>query len=309
MIEISHVSKAFGRVTALNDVSLRVEPGERVAFVGSNGSGKTTLLRAILGLLRVEGSVRIGGIDVAVSPEIALKSVAYMPQIAPPIEAPVKEVVTALCRMRDMAPKAVVERALRLGLSLEEISRVRFRDLSGGTKQKLLGALALAAHAPVLVCDEPTANLDAEARAAFLAELDRRPSHHITVLCSHRIDEVRQLVERVVELREGRVERDASVDEILADRRRFQFEVTLSGGAPETVRAFLHDNGFVLGGPNKFEALVTQDDKIALMARLVREHGTAISDLSVYHVDDLSLSDPATDAEPGSKPRLKAVRT
>lgn len=301
MIELSHVSKSFGRVVALRDVCLRIDPGERVAFIGSNGSGKTTLLRSLLGLLRVDGRVSIAGVDVALSPEVALKSVAYMPQIAPPIEAPVREVVAAICRLRDVKPKAVAERASRLGLVLSEVDKVRFRDLSGGTKQKVLAALTLAAEAPILVCDEPTANLDAQARAAFFAELDARPKHHVTLLCSHRLDEVRQLVDRVVELREGRIERDASVEELLADRQRFRVEVTLAKAAPESVRAFLLESGFSAAGAERFESLVTQTDKVAIVARLVREHGASISDLSVYHVEELDLTERA------SEPRLKVV--
>lgn len=291
MIEVVHVSKSFGRVKALRDVCLTIEEGERVAFVGSNGSGKTTLLRSLLGLLRIEGRISIAGVDVAKSPELALGSVAYMPQIAPPLEAPVRDLVRAICRLRGLEAKSVERRAARLGLTLDEVADVRLRDLSGGTKQKLLAALTLAAEAPILVCDEPTANLDAQARAAFFAELDARPKHHVTVLCSHRIDEVRQLVDRVVELEEGRVKRDASVDELLADRQRFRIEVTLSKTASDAVRAFLLEHGFVAAGPVRFETLVTQAEKIAIVARLVREHGTAISDLSVYHVDDLELTE------------------
>lgn len=301
MIEIAHVSKSFGKVTALRDVCLGIEAGERVAFVGANGSGKTTLLRSMLGLLSVDGRVSIAGVDVHQSPEVALKSVAYMPQIAPPLEAPVREVVTAICRLRGIEARSVEARAARMGLILGDVAKKRMRDLSGGTKQKLLAALTLAAEAPILVCDEPTANLDAQARAAFFSQLDARPKHHITVLCSHRIDEVRQLVDRVVELSEGRVERDASVSELLADRQRFRIEVLLSKSAPDAVSLFLVDSGFAAAGPSRFEALVTQADKVAIVARLVREHGSCISDLSVYHVDDLDLGERA------SRPQLKVV--
>ena len=306
MIEINHVSKSFGRVVALNDVTLRIAAGERVAFVGANGSGKTTLLRAVLGLLRVEGSVCIAGVDVAKSPELALKSLAYMPQIAPPLEAPVREVVAVFARLRDSSVKAVEERAGRLGLSLAEVAKVRFRDLSGGTKQKLLAALTLAAHAPVLVCDEPTANLDAQSRAAFFSELDARPKHHITLLCSHRLDEVRQLVDRVVELREGRIERDASVDELMADERRFRIEVTLEASAPESVLGFLRESGFLSRAPERFEALVSQAEKVAIVARLMREHGSAISDLSVFHVEGVVLPEQGSSDDP-KRPKLKVV--
>ena len=227
----------------------------------------------------------------AKSPELALGSVAYMPQIAPPLEAPVQDLVRAICRLRGLEAKSVESRAARLGLTLGEVADVRLRDLSGGTKQKLLAALTLAAEAPILICDEPTANLDAQSRAAFFAELDARPKHHVTVLCSHRIDEVRQLVDRVVELEEGRVKRDASVDELLADRQRFRIEVSLAKTAGDVVRVFLLEHGFVAAGAVRFETLVTQSDKVAIVARLVREHGTAISDLSVYHVDDLELTE------------------
>jgi ABC-2 type transport system ATP-binding protein len=211
MITVAHVRKAFGPVVALDGVSLTIDAGERVAFVGANGSGKTTLLRALLGLVRVEGRITIAGSDVAREPEIALRSVAYIPQIAPPIDAPVAEVVRAHAALRGISMDATFARADKLGLDARACAKKRFRDLSGGMKQKLLAALALATDAPVLVCDEPTANLDGDARAAFLRELAERPRTGIVILCSHRLDEVRTLVERVVELREGRVVQDEPI--------------------------------------------------------------------------------------------------
>jgi ABC-2 type transport system ATP-binding protein len=211
MITVARVSKRFGAVVALDDVSLAIQPGERVAFVGTNGSGKTTLLRAILGLVRVEGRVLVAGADVAREPEVALRSVAYVPQIAPPIEAPVEEVVRAWAALRGVARDDAYDRARCLGLDVGACRAKRFRDLSGGMKQKLLAAMALASRAPILVCDEPTANLDGEARAAFLEQLAGRSRGDVVIVCSHRIEEVLALVGRVVELRDGRVARDEDV--------------------------------------------------------------------------------------------------
>lgn len=218
MIEIAHASKTFGPVVALHDVSLHIGPGERVAFVGSNGSGKTTLLRALLGLLRVQGRVTVAGHDVARHPELALRHVAYIPQISPPLDAPVREVVRAYAALRGVPHERVVEKAQAMSLSVTALADLRFRDLSGGMKQKLLAALALAAQAEVLVCDEPTANLDAGARAAFFAAVDARPAEHVLILCSHRAEEVQKFVHRVIELRDGRIARDQHVSP--AQRRR-----------------------------------------------------------------------------------------
>jgi ABC-2 type transport system ATP-binding protein len=217
MITVAQIRKSFGPVVALDGVTLEILAGERVAFVGSNGSGKTTLLRALLGLVRVEGRVTILGSDVAREPEVALRSVAYVPQIAPPIEAPVGEVVRAHASLRGIAEDATFARADRLGLDARACRKKRFRDLSGGTKQKLLAAMALATSAPILICDEPTANLDEEAREAFFEQLAERPKGDVVVMCSHRIEEVRMVVGRVIELRDGRIARDAPVDVVMRD--------------------------------------------------------------------------------------------
>jgi ABC-type multidrug transport system ATPase subunit len=218
MIQVAHVSKCYGAVRALDAVSLDIRAGERVAFVGANGSGKTTLLRCLLGLIRFEGKITIAGADVSGEPEVALRSVAYVPQIAPPLDAPVREVVEAYMRLRERPLDEVAARARALGLDLEASARKRFRDLSGGMKQKLLAALALSAEAPVLVCDEPTANLDGHARAEFMRQLDARPKGGVVILCSHRVEEVRVLVDRVVELSEGRIFKDAPFEEMLTPR-------------------------------------------------------------------------------------------
>jgi ABC-type multidrug transport system ATPase subunit len=210
MITIAGVRKTFGPIVALDGVTLEVAAGERVAFVGANGSGKTTLLRALLGLVRYSGRIAIGGADVAREPEVALRSVAYIPQISPPIDAPVHEVVRAHAALRGMRADETYARAGRLGLDVGASRPKKFRDLSGGMKQKLLAAMALATDAPILVCDEPTANLDGGAREEFFAQVAQRPVGGIVLLCSHRAEEVQRLVRRVVEFSDGRVVRDGS---------------------------------------------------------------------------------------------------
>jgi ABC-2 type transport system ATP-binding protein len=211
VIEIAGVSKRFGELVALSDVSLSIAPGERLAFVGPNGSGKTTLLRALLGLVRTTGRISIDGVDVASDPARALAMVAYIPQVSPPVEAPVKDVVRAIAELRGIDARRIAERCQALGLSLERCAGARFAHLSGGMKQKLLAALAPSAETPIVVCDEPTANLDIEARQVFFDELRRGPPERVVILCSHRSDELSSVAERIVEFREGRIERDVRI--------------------------------------------------------------------------------------------------
>ncbi len=298
MIELRRVSKRFDRVRALDSISLTIAPGERVAIVGTNGSGKSTLLRAILGLIRVEGTVLIQGVDVARDPERALASVAYAPQIAPPVDAPVDELVRAYSALRGMPASRVHERAEQLGLSLGEVSRARFRDLSGGTKQKVLAALALAVDAPVLACDEPTANLDAHARFAFFELVRERAPDSVLVLCSHRIDEVRHLVGRVIELRDGRVARDMDVAELFSALHTVRIEVLVRTGAPPSFLEFLTREGFTPIAPSRFGAALTQTHKVDVVARLLARHRDDVVDLTIEEDAGLPTAAPESQRSP-----------
>ncbi|HEY2406619.1 MAG TPA: ABC transporter ATP-binding protein [Polyangiaceae bacterium] len=304
MINVVNVSKSFGRVAALRDVSLLIEPGERVAFVGSNGSGKTTLLRSLLGLLRISGRISINGVDVAKEPELALRGVAYIPQVAPPIDASVAEVVRAHSTLRGIDPAFVTARAARLGLDLAIVKGSRFRDLSGGMRQKLLSALALATDAKILICDEPTANLDASARSAFFEMISERPRDHVVILCSHRLEEVQKLVDRVVELAEGKLLRDASLSEMMTELCTYRVEVELSEASLTTSQR-LQGWGFRPDGPRRFSALLNQGEKLSVLARILRELEREVADISVTQLRDF----PATGSEHArdSAPRLRGV--
>ncbi len=285
-VVVKNIHKRFGKVTALQDLSLTIAAGERVALVGSNGSGKTTLLRSLLGVLRYAGEITIGGHDVQRDPVAALGLVAYVPQVAPPIDVPVHELVRAWSKLRAINEHEVVVRARALGFEIDVERKKRFLDLSGGMKQKLLAAFALASAAPVLVCDEPTANLDPAARVSFFSQVAERPPTASVILCSHRLDEVRQLVGRVVELREGALVHDGSVGSLLDDLRAFRVEVWLKDGA-QAAAAFLVAHGFAAAGRDRYAASLTQTEKIATIEGLIRKHDSVLRDLSVFQMESL----------------------
>ena len=226
MIEIRGLTKAYDGRPVLRGIDLRVRPGERVALVGPNGSGKTTLMRAVLGFVRAGGSVRVAGHDPWNDHAAAQVHVAYVPQRAPALPVPVGDMVAAWAQMRGLPTERLHTCAAAFLLDLDAIRAVRFVSLSGGMQQKLLAAMALASECPLLVFDEPTANLDPKARQVFLDALAHRlPSSSspqaeaapTVVLSSPRLDEVRHLVDRVVVLTDGSIRSDAGLDAFLAD--------------------------------------------------------------------------------------------
>lgn len=212
-VELGDVVKRFDRRAVLRGVTASLADGERVALVGPNGSGKSTLLRAIMGLLRCEGSVRLDGACPFRHRARTARALAYVPQAPPQLGASVADVVTAVTSLRALAAPAVVAMAARLDLDLGAVGPKPFRTLSGGMKQKVLLALAFASDARLCIFDEPTASLDTTSRAHFARLLGALDPRTTVIVCSHRFEEVRPYVTRVIELGEGQVARDVAATE------------------------------------------------------------------------------------------------
>lgn len=212
-IELSDVHKRYGDISALRGVTLTVPSGRRVALVGPNGSGKSTLIRAIMGMLRIRGKIRLDG-EQPGNVELARK-IAYVPQNSPLLNVTVEDLIRFTELIRDLQAGSVKGVAARLNLEAAVIARQPVRSLSGGMRQKLMLALAFAAPASLLILDEPTASLDEEARNRFL-ELYGEVAADTTVLVStHRPEEVRLLAEHIVLLEDGQVACQGLADEVL----------------------------------------------------------------------------------------------
>ncbi|MBE7449809.1 MAG: ABC transporter ATP-binding protein [Kofleriaceae bacterium] len=284
-IELRQVSKRFARTTALRGVDLTIARGARVALLGPNGSGKTTLTRAIMGLLRTEGSILIDGRPLTDRMTIAPR-LAYVPQIAPQMAAAVDEIVGVVCELRGLAPAAVAEIAADLGLDLAAVRGRALRNLSGGMRQKLLLAIALATPAELLILDEPTASLDAAARARFLARFAAIASGATVILCSHRLDELRSLVDHVVVLSDGTVAHDGPAAAYLSERLAAVIEVRCRDGAPP----WLAQHGFARGVGGWWSRAVTPAEKLTLVPAALAALGGEVDDLVVRDADRLELT-------------------
>ena len=215
------VTKRYGALTALDAVSVRVRQGECVALIGESGSGKTTLLRCFNRLVVPDdGVVFIDGRDaIGLDPISLRRQVGYVPQdggLLPHWR--VGRNVELVPRLRGMSDRATLgDRALMLVGLEPALFRSRWPgELSGGQRQRVAVARALAAEPRVILLDEPFGALDAITRAdlqSAFADI-RRALHTSALLVTHDLNEAFLLADRIVVLRQGRVEQAATPDEL-----------------------------------------------------------------------------------------------
>lgn len=204
MIVAKNLTKRYGKITALNQVSFAIESGESVALWGSNGAGKTTTLRCLLGVQGFEGDLTVNGIDVRKNGKAARAAIGYVPQEASFYDMSVYETLRFYARLKQVAPSRIDDVLEQVQLNIHVQKRVSM--LSGGMKQRLALAVALLANPPILVLDEPTANLDVKAQRDFIQTIQTlNHSGKTVVFSSHRLDEVIALASRVLVLADGKL--------------------------------------------------------------------------------------------------------
>lgn len=215
VIQAKGLSRSFGDVRALQDLSFNLNRGEGLALWGNNGAGKTTAIRCILGQVSYEGSVSICGLDVKSDGKRARAKIGLVPQeISFHDDLTVIDTMrlyTKLRKAKHNEGSALLER-----LSLAPHLKKQVRQLSGGLRQRLALAIALLGDPPVLLLDEPTANLDAAARQDFLALLeDLKAEGKALVFASHRPGEVLRLADRVLLLEQGKLIADTDPEDLM----------------------------------------------------------------------------------------------
>ncbi|MCA9909047.1 MAG: ABC transporter ATP-binding protein [Anaerolineae bacterium] len=204
MIIARHLTKRYDQTAALDDVSFVIEAGEAVALWGANGAGKTTTLRCLLGVQGFEGELTVNSIQVSQNGKAARAAIGYVPQEATFYDMTVLETLHFYARLKKVLPQRVP--AVLDQVQLAEHNSKRVNMLSGGMKQRLALAVALLADPPVLVLDEPTANLDVKAQRDFIHTVQTlNQAGKTIVFSSHRLDEVIALGSRVLVLAEGKL--------------------------------------------------------------------------------------------------------
>jgi osmoprotectant transport system ATP-binding protein len=262
MIEIIHITKTFGKLRAVDDISFTVKDGETVVFLGTSGSGKTTLLKMINRLIEPDGGeIRIDGRPIrSERPEYLRRKIGYVFQnngLFP--HYTIAENIAIVPRLMGW-DKPRTDRRIDTLMEELRLSPAQYRsayphELSGGQQQRVGIARALASDPPILLMDEPFGALDPITRASVrkdFKELDELRSKTI-VLVTHDVQEAFELADRIFLMDQGKVIQSGTPEELLfspagdyvrnfLEDQRFQLEAAriAAGDYPALIKAFDH---------------------------------------------------------------------
>jgi ABC-type multidrug transport system ATPase subunit len=246
-LSIRRVTKRFGALTALDDVSLDVPDGQTLVLWGANGAGKTTLLRCVLGVVPFDGEIRVGALAAGPSQVEARRRIGYVPQdVRLHDQRTVGETAAFIARLRGV-PADEASRLLA-DWGMAPVADRRVRALSGGMRQRLAVALALLGDPPILLLDEPTTHLDLHARREFSALLERlQRAGKTLVLSSHHAGDVWRLADRVAVLSRGRLIADGAPQAVADHLAEVALvEVTLEPSRRDEAVALLQAGGLTV---------------------------------------------------------------
>jgi len=212
IVKIEHAVKNFGEVNVLDDITLTIKEGDKIAMLGPNGAGKTTLIRAILGYYKLNsGKIEVDGMDPVKERTKILKKISFIPQLPPPIKISLNDLIGYICTTSGVERESIIKEAKDMELDIDRNINKPFFKLSGGMKQKFLIAIALARKSELFIFDEPTANLDPKGRENFynlLKDLDPKSS---VIYVTHRLEDLEGLTNRLVYLDIGKITDDKAI--------------------------------------------------------------------------------------------------
>lgn len=255
-----NVSKYFGKLKALDEVSLQIGESEMVGMLGPNGAGKSTLISLLAGLRRPSsGVVRLFGQDPLVP--TTRRHLGVTPQLTGFPETLTVAETFDLVAAHFSDPLPLPQLLTRFGLN--GLEKRRCAKMSGGQQRRLAVALAVVGRPKLLILDEPTTGLDVESRQALWASAKELRAEGTTILVtSHYLEEIEALAERVVVIDEGRVLADATVSVVrsLVSRNRMQFTIPTGTSLPALPDATVSQEQ--TGGVDKVTLTCADSDEV-----------------------------------------------
>ena len=236
MIEIKNLTKRYGQIRAVDDISLTIKKGEILGFLGPNGAGKSTTMNILTGYISAtSGTVTVGGYDIMDSPKEAKRLIGYLPE-QPPLyyDMTVNEYLRFICDLKNV-PLRQRKRQRDEILYLVKIGDMKDRlikNLSKGYKQRVGVAQALVGNPQVLVLDEPTVGLDPKQIIEIRKLISALRHEHTIILSTHILQEVNAVCSTVAVINKGKLAASGSVSDFTASEGTVnKFVINIVGGS------------------------------------------------------------------------------
>jgi len=209
VIEVKNVTKKYGKVVAVDNISFTIKDGEIIGLLGPNGAGKSTTMNMITGFIEpTEGTIVIDGFDIEKKPRKAKKEIGYMPEGVPIYtDMTVKEFVTYMAEIKKVDRKTRKEQVEKIieETGLKDVEKKLTRNLSRGYKQRVSMAGALVGEPKILILDEPTVGLDPKQITEIRNLIKSLGKTHTIILSSHILSEVSQICQKVIIINKGKI--------------------------------------------------------------------------------------------------------
>lgn len=217
MIEVANLTKCYGDIKAVDNISFTVETGEILGFLGPNGAGKSTTMNMITGYISsTSGTVTIDGSEILEDPKNAKSKIGYLPEIPPLyIDMTVRKYLEFMFDLKGvkLPKKEHIDEVMRLVRITDKADRI-IKNLSKGYRQRVGFAQALLGNPPVLILDEPTVGLDPSQIIEIRKLIKSLGKKHTVIFSSHVLSEISATCDRILVINEGKIVADAKTDQL-----------------------------------------------------------------------------------------------
>lgn len=241
MIEVKHLTKFYGDIKAVDDISFTVDTGEILGFLGPNGAGKSTTMNMITGYISsTSGTVTIDGSEILENPRETKSKIGYLPEIPPLyVDMTVKKYLSFMFDLKKVSlPKEEhIKEVMRLVRISDKADRI-IKNLSKGYRQRVGFAQALLGNPPVLILDEPTVGLDPKQIIEIRNLIKSLGKKHTVIFSSHVLSEISATCDRIIVISDGKLVADAKTSELSSSTSgQEKLSLTIEGSSSTVVSA------------------------------------------------------------------------